>query len=88
MIKKYGYSTRERIEELVKNGKIRDQLVASHMIRVSRHLERINIFLSSNNLSLETCRQINLGYIKPEEVSKVQFSHVVYNPVDVTLQKI
>lgn len=88
IIEKFGYSTPKKIHELIQNGMLTDTLVASHMVRVSQHLENIDIFLSSENLLEETCKKVNLGYLHPTKISEKDFNYVIYNPVDLVLKTV
>jgi lactate racemase len=86
-ILEYGYSDPETIQELYRSGKITNQLAASHMIRVSEHLQRVNVVLCSENIPEETCKKANLGYLDPKKLDPSMFGTVVHHAVDIVLQK-
>jgi nickel-dependent lactate racemase len=86
-ILRYGYSDPETIKKLFESGKITNQVAASHMIRVSEYLQRVNIVLSSENVSKETCKRANLGYISPDKVVPSNFDLIVHEATDILLQK-
>ncbi len=88
IIKKFGYSNPETIQNLVDSGKITSPVVASHLMRVSQALSRIQIFLSSENIDRELCHSVNLGYIHPQNLKESDFDYVVYNSADLILTKI
>ena len=44
IIKEFGYRSPKEINKLVESGKLKDKLVASHMVRVGQYLEKIKIF--------------------------------------------
>ncbi|OLP17972.1 hypothetical protein BST81_13050 [Leptolyngbya sp. 'hensonii'] len=88
VIEKFGYSTPEQIFALVEAGEFTDQVVvASHMVRVSQRLQRLNIFLASENIDPATCERVNLGYRDPRSIDEAEFDYVVYNPADLILVK-
>lgn len=87
IVEKFGYSNPLKIQKLVESGEIKDIVVASHMIRIGQHLERIKIFLSSEYLTKKVCKKVNLGYMSFEEIKEIEFDYVIHNPVDVVLQE-
>ncbi len=84
-IEKFGYAAPAEIRKLVDNGQLTDTVVASHMIRVGQYLEKIKIYLSSENINPEVCARVNLGYLHPDDINRNNFDYVVYNPVDLIL---
>jgi len=87
IISQFGYSTPSKIKKLVGSGKLKDVLVASHMFRVSQHLERVKIFLSSEFLTVEECQKVNLGLISPEKLERMEFDYIVHNSTETILVK-
>lgn len=85
IINRFGYSTPETIWELIEKELLKDSLVASHMLRVSQHLSRVKIMISSPNLTEEQCKKVNLDYIAPNRVRDLAFDYEVEHAVDIML---
>jgi len=86
-ILEYGYSNPTKIKELSDAGIIKNQLVASHMTRVSEHLQRVKIVICSENITEKMCKRLHVGYLDPEELDESVFSLIVHHAVDVLLKK-
>ncbi|OGY43959.1 MAG: hypothetical protein A2729_01390 [Candidatus Buchananbacteria bacterium RIFCSPHIGHO2_01_FULL_39_14] len=85
IIEKYGYQKRAKLRKLIAEGKLNDVVVASHMMRVGKCLERIKVFISSENIDADLCRRVNFSYIDPLKIRNMKFDYIVHNPVDITL---
>lgn len=85
IIEKFGYQKESQIKKLMASGKLKNVVVASHMIRVARCLDRIKVIISSKNIDEKTCKKINFGYLNSSKISLEKFDYVVYNPIDITL---
>lgn len=87
IIEQYGYSTPDKIQKLVADGKLKDIVISSHMIRVSQHLQRIKIVVSSEGISERVCRSVGFDYMDSEETKRMEFDYIVRHPVDIVLDK-
>lgn len=85
IIRKFGYSNPETVQNLVDAGELTSPVVASHMMRVSQALQKYRVILSSENISQAECEALNLGYLDPNNIDESEFEYVVYNAADLIL---
>lgn len=87
MIETFGYAIPEKIKYWVDSGQLNNPLVASHMIRVGQHLQRIKVILSAEGISCKTCDRVHLGYRDPATIKESEFDCIVHHATDLILRE-
>ncbi|MBS0015920.1 MAG: DUF2088 domain-containing protein [Arthrospira sp. SH-MAG29] len=87
IINQFGYAIPEQVKKWVNSGELNNPLVASHLIRVGQHLQRIKVFLASEYIDEKMCDRINLGYRDPASLEPSEFDAIVYHATDLILRR-
>lgn len=85
IINKFGYAIPSQVKTWVDSGELNNPLVASHLIRVGQHLQRIRVFLACEYIDQQTCDRVNLEYYDPATIDQSDFDCIVYHATDLIL---